>query len=211
MPKKSRTRTRTKTKTKTSYFTPKKRSKKKSKPKKSQRGGAYGNTLNSMLGNAKAGMGFGHAGPIKYNHCGGSKLDNVIYNNRVGYGYTSGGSEIASDVQGSYAPISPYVTAQCGAGRKKKGKKYRKNKSRKSRKHMKKSKKSKKGKKRKTKKRRKKHHQKGGSGYSQYLNNTPVGTSFESPVVNPPLNALGPLSVNKTNINCTDNYNHYKK
>ena len=211
MPKKTRTKTRK------SYRknTPKKRSKKNTTIlKKSQRGGAYGNTLNSMLGNAKAGMGFGHAGPIKYNHCGGSKLDNVIYNNRVGYGYTSGGSEIASDVQGSYAPISPYVTAQCGAGRKKKGKKYRKNKSRKSRKHMKKSKKgkkSKKSKKRKTKKRRKKHHQKGGSGYSQYLNNTPVGTSFESPVVNPPLNALGPLSVNKTNINCTDNYNHYKK
>ena len=142
-------------KTETSYFT-KKKSKTKSKTRKSQGGGAYGNTLNSMLGNAKAGMGFGHAGPIKYNHCGGSKLDNVIYNNRVGYGYTSVGSEIASDVQGSYAPISPYVTAQCGAGRKKKGKKYRKNKSRKSRKHMKKSKKRQKKQKRQKKKNKEK-------------------------------------------------------
>ena len=73
MPKKTRTKTRSYRKN-----TLKKRSKKKSKSRKSQRGGAYGNTLNSMLGNAKAGMGFGHAGPIKYNHCGGSKLDNVI-------------------------------------------------------------------------------------------------------------------------------------
>ena len=107
---------------------------------------------------------------------------------------------MAGDVQGSYAPVSRYVGSQCGAG--KKAKKSRKNKSKKNKRKTKKRGRKHKG---------KKHHQKGGSGYSQYLSGTPVGTSYESPVVNPPLNALGPLSVNKTNVNCTDNYNHYKK
>lgn len=186
------------------------------KGKKYQKGGAYGNTMNSMNVNANGGMGYGYSGPVKYNHCGGSKANVAIFNNRVGYGYTAAGAQMAGDVQGSYAPVSRYVGSQCGAGKRKKRKKSRKNKSRKSRKHVKKSKKNKKKNKRRTKKRRrkhkgKKHHQKGGSGYSQYLSGTPVGTSYESPVVNPPLNALGPLSVNKTNINCTDNYNHYKK
>ena len=193
--------------------------KKKSKSKKHQKGGAYGNTMNSMSGNARGGMGYGYSGPVKYNHCGGSKANVAIFNNRIGYGYTAEGAQMAGDVQGSYAPVSRYVGSQCGAGKKAKKSrknKSKKNKSRKSRKQVKKSKKSKKKNKRKTKKRSrkhtgKKHHQKGGSGYSQYLSGTPVGTSYESPVVNPPLNALGPLSVNKTNVNCTDNYNHYKK
>lgn len=196
--------------------------------KKGQKGGAYGNTMNSMTNNAKANMGFGYSGPIKYNHCGGAKPlpePTVIFNNRVGYGYNQSGSTIASDVQGSYAPVSRYVASQCGAGKKaKKAKKSHKNKSKKNktRKSIKKSKKSKKHKKmskkinkKKTVKRKhkgKKHNQKGGSGYSQYQSNTPLGSSFESPNVNgAPLNALGPLSVSKTNINCIDNYNHYKK
>ena len=78
---------------------------------------------------------------------------------------------------------------------------------------MKKSHKKKKGKKRQTikKLKKKKHHQKGGSGYSQYQSNTPIGTSFESPNITPPHNALGPVGITKTNINCVDNYNHYKK
>jgi hypothetical protein len=69
---------------------------------------------------------------------------------------------------------------------------------------MKKSHKKKKGK-------NKKHYQKGGSGYSQFQSNTPIGASFESPNITPPSNALGPLGITKTNVNCIDNYNHYKK
>ena len=171
--------------------------------KKHQKGGAYGNTMNSMANNAKSNMGFGYSAPVKYNHCGGSKMGpepTVIFNNRVGYGYTQSGASIASDVQGGYAPVSRYVASQCGAGKKaKKSKKTAKKKSYK----KKTNKKNKKG---------KKHYQKGGSGYAQYQSNTPVGSSFESASASgTPLNALAPLSISKTNINCTDNYNHYKK
>ena len=201
----------------------KRRVKSKSSKKKSQKGGGYGNTMNSMKVDATSNMGYGYSGPAKYNHCGGSKGLNgnvAIFNNRVGYGYTNEGSQMASAVQGSYAPVSRYVGSQCGAGKKhkkkKKSKSMRKNKSRKSRKHLKKSKKHKKSKAskhKKTKKHKKgkkgKKHQKG--GYSQYGNNTPIGTSFESPNPTPPLNSLGPLSINKTNVNCVDNYNHFKK
>jgi hypothetical protein len=181
---------------------------------KTQKGGAYGATMNSLANNAKSNMGFGYSGPVKYNHCGGSK-GVAIFNNRIGYGYTNEGAADASTVQGGYAPVSRYVSSQCGAGKKgkkaKKGK-SKKNKTRKSRKHLKiKSLKKKKGKKRNTMKKGKKHHQKGGSGYSQYQSNTPIGTSFESPNVTPPHNALGPMGITKTNINCVDNYNHYKK
>ena len=118
--------------------------------KKGQKGGAYGNTMNSMANNAKSNMGFGYSGPVKYNHCGGSKTSpepTVIFNNRVGYGYNQSGASIASDVQGSYAPVSRYVASQCGAGKKaKKAKKSHKNKSKKNktRKSVKKSKKQKK-------------------------------------------------------------------
>lgn len=181
---------------------------------KTQKGGAYGATMNSLANNAKSNMGFGYSGPVKYNHCGGNK-GVAIFNNRIGYGYTNEGAADASTVQGGYAPVSRYVSSQCGAGKKgkkaKKGK-SKKNKTRKSRKHLKiKSLKKKKGKKRNTMKKGKKHHQKGGSGYSQYQSNTPIGTSFESPNVTPPHNALGPMGITKTNINCVDNYNHYKK
>ena len=48
---------------------------------KTQKGGAYGNTMNSMTNNAKANLGFGYSGPVKYNHCGGSK-GVAIFNNR---------------------------------------------------------------------------------------------------------------------------------
>ena len=184
--------------------------------KRTQKGGAYGATMNSLANNAKANMGFGYSAPVKYNHCGGSK-GVAIFNNRIGYGYTNEGASLASSVQGGYAPISRYVASQCGAGKKakksKKGK-SKKNKTLKSRKHMKgKSLKKKKGKKHMTmkKKGKKKHYQKGGSGYSQFQSNTPVGASFESPNTTPPHNALGPLGITKTNVNCVDNYNHYKK
>jgi len=193
---------------------------------KTQKGGAYGATMNSLANNAKSNMGFGYSGAVKYNHCGGSK-GVAIFNNRIGYGYTNEGAVDASTVQGGYAPVSRYVSSQCGAGKKgkkaKKGK-SKKNKTRKSRKHLKiKSLKKKKGKKshtmkkgkkhlkNKNKKNKKKHAQKGGSGYSQYQSNTPIGASFESPNVTPPHNALGPMGITKTNINCVDNYNHYKK
>ena len=192
--------------------------------KKHQKGGAYGNTMNSMANNAKSNMGFGYSGPVKYNHCGGSKMapePTVIFNNRVGYGYTQSGASIASDVQGGYAPVSRYVASQCGAGKKAKKskktakKKSKKNKTRKSKKTMKSKKQKKKSYKKKTNKKNKKgkkHYQKGGSGYAQYQSNTPVGSSFESASASgTPLNALAPLSISKTNINCTDNYNHYKK
>lgn len=191
---------------------------------KTQKGGAYGATMNSMANNAKANMGFGYAGAVKYNHCGGSKDGVAIFNNRVGYGYTNEGASLASSVQGGYAPVSRYVASQCGAGKKKSKKlhkksrkgKSKKNKTLKSRKHLKKSHKKKKGntmkKSHKKKKgKNKKHYQKGGSGYSQFQSNTPIGASFESPNITPPSNALGPLGITKTNINCNDNYNHYKK
>lgn len=187
---------------------------------KTQKGGAYGNTMNSMTNNAKANLGFGYSGPVKYNHCGGSK-GVAIFNNRVGYGYTNEGASMADSLQGSYAPVSRYVASQCGAGKRKHKKssksKSKKNKTRSNRTHIKRRKKGKKGKKhtkkRKTLKRKHKGKkiQKGGNGYSQFQSNTPFGSSFESPVVTPPNNALGPLSINKTNINCVDNYNHYKK
>ena len=92
--------------------------KKKSKSKKHQKGGAYGNTMNSMSGNASGGMGYGYSGPVKYNHCGGSKANVAIFNNRIGYGYTAEGAQMTGDVQGSYAPVSRYVGSQCGAGKK---------------------------------------------------------------------------------------------
>ena len=179
---------------------------------KTQKGGAYGATMNSLANNAKSNMGFGYSGPVKYNHCGGSK-GVAIFNNRIGYGYTNEGAADASTVQGGYAPVSRYVSSQCGAGKKAKKGKSKKNKTRKSRKHLKiKSLKKKKGKKRhtmkkgkkhlknKNKKNKKKHAQKGGSGYSQYQSNTPIGASFESPNVTPPHNALGPMGITKTNV-----------
>lgn len=191
------------------------KSTKKRQLKKTQKGGAYGATMNSMANNAKGNMGFGYSGPVKYNHCGGSK-GIAIFNNRIGYGYTNEGAALSESVQGSYAPVSRYVASQCGAGKKsKKGKskkgKSKKNKTLKSRKHLKgKSLKNKKSKKNKTVKGKKKY-QKGGSGYTQFQSNAPVGASFESPNVTPPHNALGPLGINKTQVNCVDNYNHYKK
>lgn len=212
----------TKGNTKTKKIVGKKTNAKRKTKNKTQKGGAYGSTMNSMANNAKSNMGFGYSGAVKYNHCGGSKGGVAIFNNRVGYGYTNEGAANASSVQGGYAPVSRYVASQCGAGKKKsknlrkKGRKgkSKKNKTLKSRKHMKKSHKKKKGKKRQTikkLKKKKKLHQKGGSGYSQYQSNTPIGTSFESPNITPPHNALGPVGITKTNINCVDNYNHYKK
>jgi len=186
--------------------------------KKGQKGGAYGVTMNSLANNAKSNV-IGYAGAVKYNHCGGNKNVNIpVFNNRVGHGYAD--PTLASTILGGYAPVSRYVGSQCGAGKKgkkliKKKRKTKKNKTLKSRKHLKiKSFKKKKGKKRHTVKKhmnKKKRHQKGGSGYTQYQSNTPVGTSFESPNVTPPHNALAPLGIAKTQINCTDNYNHYKK
>ena len=194
------------------------------KKTKQRGGGGYGVTMESLAKD----VGMGYSGAVKYNHCGGgpSSLtnDNVIFNNSHGYGFTGGNGPI---IPGSYAPVSRYVASQCGAGKKnKKGKKSKKgktskNKTLKSRKMMKRSKSAKKrsklhhkkkgkkhGKKRKT---MKKHQQKGGSGYSAYQSNTPIGASYESPNVTPPHNALGPLGINKTNVNCIDNYNHFKK
>lgn len=209
-----------------------------------QKGGAYEQTMNSLGGNAAEGMGGSYSSPVPYNHCGGSKggdggIPNAIFNNSGGYGFTSAGAQMSSQVMGSYAPPTPYVTSQCGAGRKtkkaKKGKnsrksirkKNRKNKTRKTmRKHnirrrcrrcnkincrckqvnyKKKSRKS-----RKQKGKSKKHYQKGGSlGYSQFNSNTPMGSSYEMPAVGGPMPALANGGFNKTNINCTDNYNHY--
>lgn len=223
-----------------------KRKRKSTGKKKSQKGGAYGNTMNSLSNNAQGGMGYSYPSATPYNHCGGQKGGSVsaIFNNRGGYGYTNGGAGMAGEVIGGYAPISPYVNAQCGAGRKvKKSRKTRKtkkgmrkskhNKSRKNKTHkMKKkhgrkcrckgkcvcrrTKHHKKSRKHKTKTKGKKHYQKGGSGiaslgYSQFQSNTPMGASYEMPGAHTPLPAVAPNSFNKTNVNCPDNYNHYKK
>ena len=198
----------------------KKTKKSKHTKKMKQRGGnGYGVTMQSLAADA----GMGYSGPTKYNHCGGGGPNtntNDIFNNSTGYGFTGSNGPV---VPGSYAPVSRYVASQCGAGKKNKKHKTSKNKNKtlKSRKMMKRSKSAKKrskshhkkngkkhGKKRKTMKR---HQQKGGNGYSSYQSNTPIGSSYESPNVTPPHNALGPLGINKTNVNCIDNYNHFKK
>lgn len=208
------------------------------KRKSSQKGGAYGNTMNSLSNNAQGGMGYSYPSATPYNHCDGQKGGSVsaIFNNPVGYGYTNDGAGMADKVIGGYAPISPYVNAQCGAGRKvkksrKTNKGMRKSKHNKTHKMKKKhgrkcrfkgkyvcrrTKHHKKSRKHKTKTKGKKHYQKGGSGiaslgYSQFQSNTPMGASYEMPGAHTPLPAVAPNSFNKTNVNCTDNYNHYKK
>ena len=196
-----------------------------------QSGGGFGATAESLAASANNGLGKGHPSPIKYTQCdkqtgGGHNYDADAVG--VSYGYTKEGAGIASELKGSYAPISVNKkTKMCG------GKKRRKRKTRKRRKSNKKkrrrknkTRKSRKRRKRRTKRRRK-YRKRGGScgrfkrktytrrkfrggAYSQYMSNIPDTPSYSSPNPSSSPWATGPGSF-KRQMNCNDNYNHYKK
>ena len=193
-----------------------------------QSGGGYGATAESLAASANSNIGKGHPSPIKYTQCnkqtgGGHNYD---ADGGFSYGYTKAGAAVASELKGSYAPISiNKKTNMCG------GKKRRKRKTRKRRKVNKKkrrrknkTRKSRKRRKRKTKRRRKYRRKRGGScsrfrkrtrkirggAYSQYMSNIPDTPSHSSPNPSSLPWATGPGSF-KRQMNCNDNYNHFKK
>lgn len=174
-------------------------------------GNPYGVTMNSLAASANSGLGPNRPLVNKhYSNCnkqsGGAHNYDADFGG-VSYGYTKAGAALASDLKGSYFPVSknPPIN-QCGAGRKRKRRKSRrKNKSRKSRRHRggkrktrrrlrKKSRRRHSRKRRRTRRRRRR--QRGGSqGYSG------PNTSGSMPW------ATGPGSFVKYN-NCRDSYNH---
>lgn len=107
-----------------------------------QKGGnTYGVTMKSLA--ASSGSKLGPSRPLvdkHYSNCNkqsGGAHDYDADFGGVSYGYTKAGSALASDLKGSYFPVTrnPPVN-QCGAGRKRRRRKSRrKNKSRKSRRH----------------------------------------------------------------------------
>ena len=196
-----------------------------------QSGGGYGATSDSLAASANSNLGKGHASPVTYNHCdkqsGGGHDYDADFGNPLSYGYTQKGAAIAGQLRGSYAPINvnPPQT-QCGAGKRRK-------KSRKKRKRRRK-KKTRKSRKRKRTKRRRKYRRKskgkrGGCGkcnrfkrrktrtrklrggaYAQYGSNIADTPSYSTSNASSLPWATGPGSF-KRQINCQDNYNHYKK
>ena len=192
-----------------------------------QSGGGFGATAESLAASANNGLGKGHPSPVKYTQCdkqtgGGHNYDA----DSVGfsYGYTKEGAGIASELKGSYAPISVNKkTNMCGGKRKRKRKTRKRRKSKKKRRRKNKTRKSRKRRrKRKTKRRRKYRRKRGGSrfrkrtrkirggAYSQYMSNVPDTPSYSSPNPSSSPWATGPGSF-KREMNCNDNYNHYKK
>jgi hypothetical protein len=155
------------------------------------------------------------------------------------YGFTKVGAGIAQQFKGSYAPITVTPkTNMCGGKKRKtrkRRKRRRKNKSRKSRrkrrtKRRTKGRKMSGGKKRRSRKRtRRKRHsgapprptmkrknrtqrrkrKQGGGSYSQYGSNIPITPSYSSPHPSSMPWATGPGSISRQ-MNCRDNYNHYK-
>jgi len=156
------------------------------------------------------------------------------------YGYTKEGSGIAPQFRGSYAPITVTPkTNMCGGKKRKrkrktkKRKRRRKNKSRKSRrKRRTKRRKMSGGKRRRRRTRRKRgsgappvpprpgmgrknrrtqrrKRKQGGGSYSQYGSNIPITPSYSSPNPSSMPWATGPGSISRQ-MNCRDNYNHYK-
>jgi hypothetical protein len=200
-----------------------------------QSGGGFGATSESLAASATGGLGKGHPSPIKYTQCdkqsgGGHNYD--ADGEGFSYGYTKEGATVANELKGSYAPISVNKkTNMCGGKRKRKRKTRKRKKSKKKRRRKNKTKKSKRRKrtKRKTKRRRKYRRKRGGScsrfkrktkrtrrtkrfrggAYSQYMSNVPDTPSYSTPNPSKLPWATGPGSFNRQ-INCKDNYNHYK-
>jgi len=195
-----------------------------------QSGGGFGATSESLAASANNGLGKGHPAPIKYTQCnkqsgGGHDYDADFPG--FSYGYTKAGAANASVLKGSYAPISVNKkTNMCGGKKRRKRKTSKKKKSNKKKRRRKnKTRKSRKRRrKRKTKRRRKYRRKRGGScsrfrkrtrkikggAYSQYGSNIPSTPSYSSPNPSSLPWATGPGSF-KRQMNCTDNYNHYKK
>ena len=200
-----------------------------------QSGGGFGATSESLAASATGGLGKGHPSPIKYTQCdkqsgGGHNYDTDVEG--FSYGYTKEGATVANELKGSYAPISVNKkTNMCGGKRKRKRKTRKRKKSKKKRRRKNKTRKSKRRKrtKRKTKRRRKYRRKRGGScsrfkrktkrtrrtkrfrggAYSQYMSNVPDTPSYSTPNPSKLPWATGPGSFNRQ-INCRDNYNHYK-
>ena len=187
-----------------------------------QSGGGFGATAESLASSANNGLGKGHPSPIKYTQCnkqsgGGHDYDADFPG--FSYGYTKAGAADASVLKGSYAPISVNKkTNMCGGKKRRKRrtkrKRRRKNKTRKSR--RKKRTKRRRKYKRKTKKggrkRRRKRlsrKQRGGK-YQQFGSNIPNTPSYSSSFPTSLPWATGPGSFTRQ-INCRDNYNHFKK
>ena len=187
-----------------------------------QNGGGYGATSESLAASATSGLGKGYVTPtVHYNSCnkqsgGGHNYDADF--SGFSYGYTKAGAADASVLKGSYAPISiNKKTNMCGGKKRRKRrtkrKRRRKNKTRKSR--RKKRTKRRRKYKRKTKKggrkRRRKRlsrKQRGGK-YQQFGSNIANTPSYSTPMPSSLPWATGPGSFARQ-INCTDNYNHYK-
>uniref|UniRef100_A0A6C0JFK9 Uncharacterized protein n=1 Tax=viral metagenome TaxID=1070528 RepID=A0A6C0JFK9_9ZZZZ len=156
------------------------------------------------------------------------------------YGFTKEGAGLAQQFRGSYAPVTvEHKTNMCGGKKKrkkrkkiktKKRKRRRKNKSRKSRRKRTKRRKTRGGKRRRSRRKggapprsvmgrknksrrrtrkRRLTNKKGGS-YSQYGSNIATTPSYSSPNPSSMPWATGPGSISRQ-INCRDNYNHFKK
>ena len=188
-----------------------------------QSGGGYGSTVDSLAASATGGLGKGvPSASTHYNNCdkqsgGGHNYDADVEG--FSYGYTKEGAAVAGQLRGSYAPISVNKkTNMCGGKKRRKRrtkrKRRRKNKTRKSR--RKKRTKRRRKYKRKTKKggrkRRRKRlsrKQRGGK-YQQFGSNIPNTPSYSSSFPTSLPWATGPGSFTRQ-INCRDNYNHFKK
>ena len=198
-------------------------------PGRKHRGGGYGATAESLAHSATNSMGKGYVAPtVYYNSCdkqsgGGHNYDADVEG--FSYGYTKEGAGVASELKGSYAPISVNKkTNMCGGKKKRKSKKKRrrrKNKTRKSRrkrrtKRRRKRRRKSRGGKRRTKRggacskfKKLSRRQRGGM-YKQFGSNVAVTPSYTSPFPSALPWATGPLS-HARQINCQDNYNHFKK
>ena len=196
-----------------------------------QNGGGYGATSESLAASATSGLGKGYVTPsVHYNSCdkqsgGGHNGHNYDADTEgFSYGYTKEGAGIAGQLRGSYAPISVNKkTNMCGGKKKrrkskKKRKRRRKNKTRKSRRKRRtkrRRKRKSRGGKRRTKRggscsrfKRLSRKQRGGK-YQQYGSNIANTPSYSTPLPSSLPWATGPGSFARQ-INCTDNYNHYK-
>ena len=99
-------------------------------PGRKHRGGGYGATSESLAHSATNSMGKGYVAPtVYYNSCdkqsgGGHNYDADVEG--FSYGYTKEGAGVASELKGSYAPISiNKKTNMCGGKKKRKSKKKR--------------------------------------------------------------------------------------
>ena len=187
-----------------------------------QSGAGYGSTSGSLAESVTSGFGKGHPIPlVHYKNCNkqsGGGHDYDADAEGFSYGYTKEGAGFTSELKGSYAPISiNKKTNMCGGKKrrksKKKRKRRRKNKTRKSRrkrrtkrrrKYKRRTKKGGRKKRRKTLSRR----QRGGK-YAQFASNIPITPSYSAPNPSELPWATGPGSFARQ-INCRDNYNHYK-